>query len=143
MQARFHRPPLAKEGRTLRRTAGCSQPARRRKGKYSACRSPEGVNLEDTSALSPPGQGPVIQGRCRPARPRYGPRQPPSPRSLRFFSKRPSSSCNYSFHNPIFRKSQATPNFVHLYFGLTENWCSCDFRNFQICKIHPGDGVSG
>ena len=34
--------------------------------------------MEDTAGLSTPDQGPVVRGRGRPARPRYGPRQPPS-----------------------------------------------------------------
>ena len=59
------------EGCTLRHTQSCSQPLLRRKGKSSACRGPQGVNLEDTAGLSPPGQGPVVQGRGRPARRGY------------------------------------------------------------------------
>ena len=71
MRARFHRPPLAKEGRTRRRTAGAARLVQRRKGKGSACRDPERVNLEDKTCLSPPGQSPVVRGRGRPERTRY------------------------------------------------------------------------
>ena len=73
MRARFHRQPLAKEGRTRRRTAGAARLVQRRNGKGSACRGPERVNLEDTACLSPPGQSPVVRGRGRPERTQFKP----------------------------------------------------------------------
>ena len=72
MWVRFQCAPLAKKGaHCATHTQSCSQPLFRRKGKSSACRGPQGVNLEDTAGLSPPGQGPVVQGRGRPARRGY------------------------------------------------------------------------
>ena len=87
MRARFHRPPLAKEGRTRRRTAGAARLVQRRKGKGSACRGPERVNLEDTACLSPPGQSPVVRGARQARADEICSHTPQPPRPANFGSK--------------------------------------------------------